>query len=54
MLTRTGNHIGSQNLGYPAGNLYKGQHFDHLSMDVVELFRLDAQQTNLKNHGPDR
>jgi len=32
--------LAAQNAEFPVGCLYEGQHYDHLNMDVAELFRL--------------
>jgi hypothetical protein len=32
--------LAAKDLEFPVGNLYKGQRYDHLNMDVAELFRL--------------
>jgi len=32
--------LAAQNAEFPTGSLYEGQHYDHLNMDVAELFRL--------------
>jgi hypothetical protein len=32
--------LAAQDLEFPVGCLYKGEHYDHLNMDVAELFRL--------------
>jgi hypothetical protein len=45
--------LAAQDLEFPAGNLYKGKRYDHLNVDVAELFRLgwphasDAQKKGI-------